>query len=252
MHRDHHRHRNLLAWLAVPVLLSSPAIRAAEPGVAETYKCASGNLIVVQVEETTPGSPTAKLDYLGQTFEMRQVSPGRFSTEQGLQPDHGLQWFTDGTEATLQEMLMDHTAPEPAPIETCTRDTGSTADAAATPAAQDLPIGSWQLATIAGAPAAEGVETRITFNEDASINGNGGCNTFGGGVVMAGTGITLPNVFSTMMMCEGPKSAQENAFFGVLENTVSHRVESDQLLLLGKDGETLATLAPVAGTEASP
>lgn len=88
-----------------------------------TYECESGETIAARYDNTNPDAPTARLEYKGQTFEMHNVraaSGARYATEQGLAPDKGLQWWTKGDGATLSEMLMDHTAPEPTEIETCT------------------------------------------------------------------------------------------------------------------------------------
>jgi membrane-bound inhibitor of C-type lysozyme len=93
------------------------------PGETATYKCESGAVVVAQYDVTDPAAPTARLEYAGKVFDMFNVisaSGARFSTESGLQPDHGLQWWTHGDEAVMSEMVMDHTAPGPTVIETCT------------------------------------------------------------------------------------------------------------------------------------
>lgn len=90
--------------------------------------CESGQKIMVRYDNTNPDIPTATLEYKGQTFEMYNVRSGsgaRYATEQGLAPDKGLQWWTKGDDATLGEMLMDHTAPEPTPLEHCTAKSGA-------------------------------------------------------------------------------------------------------------------------------
>jgi membrane-bound inhibitor of C-type lysozyme len=94
----------------------------AEGIIDATYECESGQTIAARYDNTNPDAPTARLEYKGQTFEMynvRAASGARYATEQGLSPDKGLQWWTKGDGATLSEMLMDHTAPEPTEIESC-------------------------------------------------------------------------------------------------------------------------------------
>jgi membrane-bound inhibitor of C-type lysozyme len=96
---------------------------AAENVITATYRCGSGQTIVARYDNTDPDAPTALLEYKGRTFDMynvRAASGARYATEQGLSPDKGLQWWTKGDDATLSEMLMDHTAPEPVDIESCT------------------------------------------------------------------------------------------------------------------------------------
>ncbi len=119
-----------LAFLAL--LLAAPAALADQPdtpgmpaeGVIDaTYECESGQTIAARYDNTNPDAPTARLEYRNQTFEMynvRAASGARYATEQGLSPDKGLQWWTKGDGATLSEMLLDHTAPAPTEIESCT------------------------------------------------------------------------------------------------------------------------------------
>lgn len=116
-----------LPWLAMadapdtPVV-PTPSDRTPDKIIAATYVCDSGNTVSVRYDNTDADAPVATLEYKGRTFEMHNVRSGsgaRYATEQGLQPDKGLQWWTKGDEATMSEMLMDHTAPEPTPIETC-------------------------------------------------------------------------------------------------------------------------------------
>jgi membrane-bound inhibitor of C-type lysozyme len=95
----------------------------AEGIIAVTYECESGQTIVARYDNTDPDAPTTRLEYKGRTFEMynvRAASGARYATEQGLSPDKGLQWWIKGDDAALSEMLLDHTAPEPAEIEACT------------------------------------------------------------------------------------------------------------------------------------
>lgn len=112
----------------------NPAPAPVEPNAAQpapintvTYKCESGAVIVVRYDNSNPETPTAQLTYKEKIFDLfnvRAASGARYSTEQGLAPDMGLQWWTKGPEATLSEMLMDHTAPEPSQIESCTAQAG--------------------------------------------------------------------------------------------------------------------------------
>jgi membrane-bound inhibitor of C-type lysozyme len=95
----------------------------AEDIITVTYRCESSQTVIARYDNSNPDAPTALLEYKGRTFEMynvRAASGARYATEQGLSPDKGLQWWTKGDDATLSEMLMDHTAPEPVKIEDCT------------------------------------------------------------------------------------------------------------------------------------
>ncbi|BCH35584.1 hypothetical protein MesoLjLc_75140 [Mesorhizobium sp. L-8-10] len=112
-----------LAGLAIADEPGTPAVPGDRPEIiSATYVCDSGNTVDVRYDNTSDEAHVATLEYKGRTFEMynvRSASGARFATEQGLTPDKGLQWWSKGDEATMSEMLMDHTASEPTPIETC-------------------------------------------------------------------------------------------------------------------------------------
>lgn len=95
----------------------------AEPALSTViYTCDSGQKIVVRYDNSDPAAPSALLKYKDRTFDLYNVisaSGARYATEQGLSEDKGLQWWTKGGSATLSEMLMDHTAPDPVAIESC-------------------------------------------------------------------------------------------------------------------------------------
>lgn len=114
----------VLAAMAVSACTGTGETR--EPGADRTrvtYRCSDRQVIRVLYDYTTPSAPVARVVVKGQTFEMRSIrsQPGsaRYSTESGLRPTHGLQWWTRGNQATLSEMLLDHTAPEPVRIASC-------------------------------------------------------------------------------------------------------------------------------------
>ena len=244
--------RLAIAGLGIPMVLAfgaNPvwAAQASEPQ-SLTYQCESGNSIIVYPDDSDPAAPTVRLEYLGRAFDLYQVasSPGRFATEAGLQPDHGLQWSSDGDKATLSEMLMDHTAPGPTAIETCTRNAATALTAEGAIADTTLPLGAWRLVTLHGAAAAEDVKTTISFDPDGRVSGNGGCNTFGGQATLTPTGIVIPDVFSTMMACGDDSNQQEHAFLGVLERTASHHATSGELFFYDKAGELLASFVLAA------
>lgn len=96
---------------------------AAPAAIVEVaYTCADGRRIEARYDNTRPGQSGARLQVDGRSFELYNVvaaSGARYATESGLRPDHGLQWWTKGDEATLSEMLMDHAAPGPVLLTTC-------------------------------------------------------------------------------------------------------------------------------------
>lgn len=91
--------------------------------VQVSYACADDRRIDARYDNSDPARSTARLVIDGRRFDLYHVISGsgaRYATENGLQPDHGLQWWTKGHEATLSEMLMDHTAGGPVELTTCT------------------------------------------------------------------------------------------------------------------------------------
>lgn len=121
----------LASLIPATVLADEPPAPAPPPApekvLSVTYACQSGATIVARYDNSNADAPTATLDYQGKSFPMysvRSASGARYATEQGLSPDKGLQWWTKGSSATLSEMIMDHTAPEPTAIEECTAKPG--------------------------------------------------------------------------------------------------------------------------------
>jgi putative lipoprotein len=104
----------------VPALLLAGGTGTVMAQEAARYACESGKEIGIAVLAVDP--PRINLSYDERSFEMFSVAAEtglRFSTEQGLTPDRGLQWASDGETGTLSEMVMDHTAGAPTVIETC-------------------------------------------------------------------------------------------------------------------------------------
>ena len=72
----------------------------------------------------------------------------------------------------------------------------------------------------------------LAFDTDGAVNGNGGCNTFRGDVIIDGSSMKFGQLASTMMACEEAKSKQEAIFHAALSRTVSFALESGELSLL--------------------
>ncbi|MER3497275.1 MAG: hypothetical protein C4308_00875 [Chitinophagaceae bacterium] len=73
----------------------------------------------------------------------------------------------------------------------------------------------------------------IQFKTDSSISGKGGCNSMSGRFTVKGTSIKFHIIVSTKMACANLD--KENAFFRLLQSTVSaYTVEGKTLLL--RDG----------------
>lgn len=96
---------------------------APPPGMLRIlYSCDSGASVTAVYDNSDPAVPRARLTIRDRSFDLYNViaaSGARYATEQGFEPDKGLQWWTKGNEATLSEMTLDHTAAEPRLIDTC-------------------------------------------------------------------------------------------------------------------------------------
>ena len=79
----------------------------------------------------------------------------------------------------------------------------------------DALVGTWKLVSYGESANLThpvlGVDAFITFNEDGSVDGNVGCNSFGGKYKLSGEEIVFSEMFSTLMACEEPLMNQESA-----------------------------------------
>ena len=106
--------------------------------------------------------------------------------------------------------------------------------------------GTWKLVSYGLAdkqtPAAEGVDTSIEF-KDGQLNGNVGCNSFGGDYKVNGDQLTFGPIMSTMMACLNQSGDQEQGTLAVLQNTVKFAVSGDTLTITSADGKSAIVLA---------
>ena len=91
--------------------------------------------------------------------------------------------------------------------------------------------------------AAPDVDTTIEFASDGTLNGNVGCNGFGGDFTVDGDTITFGSIVSTMMFCEGPVGEQEAATLAVFQESASFVLDSDTLTVTSADGSSILVLA---------
>jgi heat shock protein HslJ len=100
-------------------------------------------------------------------------------------------------------------------------------------------IGDWKLTAYGPAnaptPAVEGVEAGLTFNEDGTISGTSGCNGLGGDYTVDGDQITFGEFVSTLMACEDPIMAQEDAAHKVMTDTAMYKIEGNTLTITNND-----------------
>ena len=106
-------------------------------------------------------------------------------------------------------------------------------------ATMDLPGTSWVLADIDGtAPVGETPPT-LAFDDQGSVSGTGGCNTFNGEVTIDGSDLTFGPLATTQMFCaEEGVADQEQTFLTALQDVTSYTVDNEGRLVL-QDGATL-------------
>jgi len=98
---------------------------------------------------------------------------------------------------------------------------------------QSLYDKKWSLKKIHSETGEEEVITKafIRFNQAKnSAGGNGGCNSFGSTTVVSGSAISIKDIFSTKMYCEGVQST-EDAFFKQLAKVNRFEVKGKKLIL---------------------
>jgi heat shock protein HslJ len=78
-------------------------------------------------------------------------------------------------------------------------------------------------------------EAGLTFNEDGTVTGNSGCNGLGGTYTVEGDQVTFSEVVSTLMACDDPRMAQEDAVQQVLTDTATYKIEGNKLTLTNND-----------------
>ncbi len=106
---------------------------------------------------------------------------------------------------------------------------------------QDTPLFGtrWTLTKIHTDSATEevtGGKAFIKFNEEKkSAGGNGSCNSFGSTLTVNKDSISIKNIFSTRMYCEGVQKT-ENSFLSQLEKVSRFEIKGNLLILFyGKE-----------------
>jgi len=96
-------------------------------------------------------------------------------------------------------------------------------------------VGAWTLTAYgpegATTPVASGSQASLTFNQDGTLSGNSGCNSFGGSYKVNGDQITFSGLVSTLMACEEPLMTQEGNVFKVLDGTASYKIDGSTLTI---------------------
>ena len=99
--------------------------------------------------------------------------------------------------------------------------------------------GTWKLTQYGSAasmtPAIEDAEATLTFADDGTVSGSGGCNSLGGEYEVKGNEITFGPITSTLMGCEDPRMTQEGFVTQVLAGSAQYKIEDDTLTITNND-----------------
>jgi heat shock protein HslJ len=114
-------------------------------------------------------------------------------------------------------------------------------------ATTDLPGTSWELVDLDGTEAVGETPPSITFNDDGTVNGSTGCNTFSGEVTIEGSEVTFGPMATTRMACaEESVSEQEQAFLLAMEGVTGYTIDTQGRLVLEGDMPLTFAVAPQA------
>jgi heat shock protein HslJ len=97
--------------------------------------------------------------------------------------------------------------------------------------------GSWRAITVNGV--AVSGPTLVVAGTRAS--GTGGCNNYGGEVVVAGRSLKFQKMMSTLMACDDTKMKLEGAYHAALRDVVQFELLDGQLELKNAAGVSILT-----------
>ena len=107
--------------------------------------------------------------------------------------------------------------------------------------------GQWKLVSYgpvsSQTPAAPDVDTSIEFGSAGKLNGNVGCNSFGGDYKVSGDTISFGPIMSTMMACLNQSGDQEMGTLSVLKDSAKFVLDGNKLTITSADGKSVIELA---------
>lgn len=113
------------------------------------------------------------------------------------------------------------------------------------PLAINLDSTSWTLVQLNGQPVLTSTEVWISF-EEGQVDGNGGCNQYGGEATYKADGtLSFGALFMTEMFCmEDGISGQESQYHKALSDVTNYKSAGPNLILLDTTGKTLMEFTP--------
>jgi len=141
------------------------------------------------------------------------------------------------------------TSPQPVPQPTVTpTPTLTAAPVATTPAVPVSLTRNWIVTTMGiqdgTAIAYPTAQISLTFNQDGTASGYGGCNNYNGPYTLTGqisskgNGITIGPIVSSLRYCRD-YTEQENMYLAILQGAMAYNVNGNQLSITDKTGNVL-------------
>lgn len=92
----------------------------------------------------------------------------------------------------------------------------------------------WELTSLPGLTLPSTAKATLNFADSLKISGKSFCNSYGGQAAITDNKITVKNVFSTKMFCQGTDAA-ERAYLHALNQVNSAKITDNKLHLLNGD-----------------
>jgi len=102
---------------------------------------------------------------------------------------------------------------------------------------------TWTLVDLDGEPAAASDGVTVTFGDDGSIDGFGGCNTFFGDLTVDGSTIVVERLAATRTFCDQDLMDRESLLIAILTDATSFAISGDELTIAASDGTELILTA---------
>jgi heat shock protein HslJ len=101
--------------------------------------------------------------------------------------------------------------------------------------------GKWTVRKIDGRPAVKEPKISLNFGTESQLTGSASCNRYFGSYALSAENLTISELGSSMMMCDGPIMDQETQFLGILREVRGFEIGQDRSLVLhAKDGRAIA------------
>lgn len=90
----------------------------------------------------------------------------------------------------------------------------------------------WVVEDLNGGGIIDRSRATLNFAADGRVFGRASCNTYNGGYVLTGEGLTLSEIVTTMMACAPALMTQESRFLDLLKNVQRFEIGADGALIL--------------------